>query len=60
MSKIFGEAVQDPQSKKWGWSIVDEVTGPIGEPDYIFDTKDEAEAELVKALQGLGKLSKGA
>lgn len=50
MAKVYGEAIQDPQSKKWGYIMGHEDGGVILEPDYIFDTKQEAERELIDRL----------
>lgn len=55
MAKVYGEAIQDPQSKKWGYIMGHEDGGVILEPDYIFDTKQEAERELIDRLKNLRK-----
>ncbi len=38
--------------------MVHEESGPLGNPDFIFDTKEEAETELVKALKEPKSISK--
>lgn len=58
MSKVFGEAVQNIETKKWAFIMRHSDGSIILEPNYDFDTKQEAEAELIKLLQGLGKQAK--
>lgn len=60
MSKVYGEAVQDPSSGKWAFKMAHEDDGTIFQSDFIFDTQAQAEAELVKCLRGLGEIAKGA
>lgn len=58
MSKIFGEAIQDTDSGKWGIKTNHEDGSIITEPDFIFDSQESAEAELIKSLKELGELAK--
>jgi len=55
MAITSGEAIQDPQSKKWGYVISHEDGSIISKSGYIFDSQKEAENELIKLLRGLGK-----
>lgn len=57
MAKIFSEAVQDTQTGKWGFYLENENDGVLLEPIYVFETQEEAEQELLKALRELGELA---
>ena len=55
MAIISGEAIQDPQSKKWGYVISQEDGTVLTESGYIFDSRQKAESELIELLRSLGK-----
>jgi len=57
MAKIISEAVQDPESGKWGFYIDHELDGRLLEPIYLFDTQGAAEEELIAALRELGGMT---
>lgn len=57
MAKVYSEAMQDQESGKWGFYLKHEIDGVLLEPIYAFDTQQEAEQELVKALRELGDLA---
>lgn len=57
MGVISGEAIVDEASGKWGWLIKDDEGNKVIEPDFIFDSKIEAELELINAFKELGKFA---
>lgn len=52
MSRVIGEAKCDSKAGKWYFIIYIENGEVIFESDHVFDTQEEAEAWLVKALRG--------
>lgn len=53
MSRVVGEAKHDPSAGKWYFIIHIENGDVIFESDHVFDSQEEAELWLVKALRGL-------
>lgn len=57
MSKVFGEAKQDPVSGKWYYIIQSDDDQIFEKSDSIFNSQAEAEGEMLELLKGLKKLT---
>lgn len=53
MSRVIGEAKWDPTAGRWYFIIYIDNGDVIFESDHVFDSQEEAEDWLVKALRGL-------
>jgi hypothetical protein len=58
MAKISGEAIFDPITLKWGYTVYNEDGRVFIEPEYTFNTQYEAEEELVSLLLRVKELSR--
>jgi len=55
MALVSGEVTQDSQASEWGYVITHEDGTILSDSGFVFDSRQEAESELVELLRRLGK-----